>query len=318
MINENIIDWREDAKWTVYVHIVPKAISGHDWDKYYVGITSKVKAKYRWVHGNGYKDNKHFYRAIQKYGWDNIEHEIVAEHLTKNEAYEMEKALIQKLNCTNQEYGYNHTLGGQGSMYGYEDLTGQVVEHLRIDKLSEQTGTQGQRKWDCTCLLCGTKVTRFERTLKEGTSRSCGCDIVNPFTTHGKSKEKIYGKYQELKRKCYDKSRRTYKNFGGKGYTICDEWLNDFMSFYNWSYENGYSDDLLLYILPGETVFSPQTCSWQTKVFCNHSAHKDQLRMITYNGETHCLMEWSNILGINYGTLKSRLKKKPPEEAFIK
>ena len=106
-----MIDYRDNARWTVYIHIVPKEISGYDRDKFYVGITSQ-KPERRWQNGYGYKNNEYFYRTIQKYNWKNIIHEIVAEHLTYNEACNMEQSLIKILNCNNYKYGYNLTEGG--------------------------------------------------------------------------------------------------------------------------------------------------------------------------------------------------------------
>ena len=107
------MDCKEDFKWTVYVHIVPKTISGHKHDKYYVGITKRTPQK-RWgCNGKSYK-NIHFYNAISKYGWDNIEHYIIASNLTHDEANTFEKILIQKLRSNNREYGYNISDGGDG------------------------------------------------------------------------------------------------------------------------------------------------------------------------------------------------------------
>lgn len=101
-----------DKKWCVYLHIVHSSC-GHD--KYYVGITS-ASTKRRWgKDGNGYK-NQIFYRAIEKYGWKNIEHIILKENLSECEAKELEKEYIKKYNSFNKEYGYNLTLGGDGSI----------------------------------------------------------------------------------------------------------------------------------------------------------------------------------------------------------
>ena len=109
-----MIDNRENNIWTVYVHIVPKAITKYDYDKYYVGIT-KQSIERRWRNnGMGYYTQP-FYKAIKKYGWDNIEHHIIAEHLTENEAQEFEKILIKKLDCNinrNGKHGYNVSDGG--------------------------------------------------------------------------------------------------------------------------------------------------------------------------------------------------------------
>lgn len=90
--------------YTVYMHICPN-------NKKYIGITCK-KPKYRWGNGKGYKNNDHFYKAIQKYGWENIKHIILFEELTKEEAEQKEIEFIAKYNTTNREYGYNNENGG--------------------------------------------------------------------------------------------------------------------------------------------------------------------------------------------------------------
>lgn len=89
--------------WTVYAHITPDG-------KMYVGMTG-IKTWKRWGYGRGYKDIPRFYEAIEKYGWNNIQHEIVASGLTKEEAAHMEKLLIQKLDLTNPDKGYNTLVG---------------------------------------------------------------------------------------------------------------------------------------------------------------------------------------------------------------
>lgn len=111
MSNENRI-------WKVYAHIVPKEISKYEHDKYYIGITS-LELQRRWkVNGSGYKRQRIFWNAIQKYGWDNLKHVLISDNLTHNEACEMEIELIQRYSTTNREFGYNLTKGGEGSV-GY-------------------------------------------------------------------------------------------------------------------------------------------------------------------------------------------------------
>lgn len=107
-----MVDNRENNIWTVYIHIIPKEISDYDYDKYYVGITSK-SVEERWLNGLGYQGQL-FYDAIMKYGWNNIEHHIIAERITEDEANKMEISLIQKLRCNvfKDKYGYNCTNGG--------------------------------------------------------------------------------------------------------------------------------------------------------------------------------------------------------------
>ena len=93
-----------DKKYYVYMHICPN-------NKKYIGITSLIPKK-RWNYGRGYKYSILFYKAIQKYGWDNIKHIILFENLTKEEACEKEIELISKYKSNNSKYGYNITNGG--------------------------------------------------------------------------------------------------------------------------------------------------------------------------------------------------------------
>ena len=131
----DLIDYREDNKWTVYIHIVPKEISGYEWDKYYVGVTSK-STKERWRDGKGY-NGQLFGRAIDKYSWDKIKHEIIASNLTQSEASELEKQLIKTLHSNSNKYGYNIQTGGfEGNLLDYPicytDLTGKVFGKIHI------------------------------------------------------------------------------------------------------------------------------------------------------------------------------------------
>lgn len=80
--------------------------------KRYIGIT-REKPEYRWgKNGKRYIASPHFYNAIQKYGWDNFEHVIYKENLTKNEAFDMERNLIKEYKTTDENYGYNISEGG--------------------------------------------------------------------------------------------------------------------------------------------------------------------------------------------------------------
>lgn len=93
--------------WKVYKHT--NKING----KVYIGITSRKNPNIRWSNGYGYKQNKYFWNAIQKYGWDNFDHEILLTKLTEGEAKQKEKELIAYYDCMCPK-GYNQTEGGEG------------------------------------------------------------------------------------------------------------------------------------------------------------------------------------------------------------
>ena len=98
--------------YTVYLHTTPS-------NKHYVGITSMPTEKRFGKNGKGYATSKYFYRAIQKYGWDNIKHTILYTGLTREQASEKEKELIALYQSNKREFGYNCTLGGDGGSLGY-------------------------------------------------------------------------------------------------------------------------------------------------------------------------------------------------------
>jgi len=102
-----------NGNYCVYIHT--NKING----KKYVGQTCR-KPEYRWNSGKGYKDNIYFTNAIQKYGWDGFEHEVIASNLTKEEADNFEKILIQELNTMNLEFGYNLRAGGSEVVFSEE------------------------------------------------------------------------------------------------------------------------------------------------------------------------------------------------------
>lgn len=99
-----------EKEYMVYCHESPHG-------KRYVGITC-VGEKKRWgINGYGYRNNKHFWAAIQKWGWNNFEHYILFEGLTQEQAESKEKELISLWNTTSSQNGYNHDTGGNAGKH---------------------------------------------------------------------------------------------------------------------------------------------------------------------------------------------------------
>ena len=96
-------------KYWVYIHTCPNG-------KKYVGITTKLKPEFRWKEGRGY-EHQLFGRAILKYGWDNITHEVF-EVDSAEEMYRKEVELISFYHSNDPEYGYNNSVGGEKSALG--------------------------------------------------------------------------------------------------------------------------------------------------------------------------------------------------------
>lgn len=142
--------------YKVYKHTCPSG-------KVYIGITRQEPSK-RWKNGNGYADNEHFMRAIVKYGWDNILHEILFDGLAKAEAEKKEIELIALYKSNQREFGYNIDNGGNS--------TGKISEETKR-KLSE--------------LLSGENHPNYGKHLSEETKAK----IAN---AHKGEKNHRYGK----------------------------------------------------------------------------------------------------------------------------
>lgn len=124
----NVQNENEIRNYKVYIHT--NTIN----NKQYVGITFQdVERRWR-PDGSGYKQNKYFWNSIQKYGWNNFKHEIIADNLTKKDAEKLEQELIQKLNCKSP-FGYNHDNGGchNGKM------SNEIKHKLSIAKTGKMT-----------------------------------------------------------------------------------------------------------------------------------------------------------------------------------
>lgn len=140
-MEEENVAVEEDRSYCVYVHT--NTING----KKYVGQTCK-KPEHRWgKDGNGYKDCTYFYNAIQKYGWDNFEHEIIKSNLTLDEANELETSFIKEYNTMDQENGYNLQSGGHNYKFSEEALKNiSIAQKKRFESPEELAKLRGYMK----------------------------------------------------------------------------------------------------------------------------------------------------------------------------
>lgn len=82
--------------------------------------------------------------------------------------------------------------------------------------------------------------------------------------THHLTNTRLYGIFGNMKQRCYNPNNPKYSSYGGRGITICKEWMEDFQKFYDWSMANGYRDDLTIDRIKGTKGYSPDNCRWVT------------------------------------------------------
>lgn len=124
------------------------------------------------------------------------------------------------------------------------------------------------------------------------------CKHIKNVTTHGMSNTRLFNTWVRLKQKCYNSNDSHYKYYGSRGIVVYQEWLDDFMNFYNWAMENGYRDDLTIDRIDVDGNYEPDNCRWvDMKIQCNN---RRNTKYITYNGKTQTISQWCDELNLPY------------------
>jgi hypothetical protein len=145
-----------------------------------------------------------------------------------------------------------------------------MIEDLRCIYPTE-TSRQKAHYAIYECPYCGKHFKAQTRSVKDGKTKSCGCLKKTTLLTHGLSKHRLYDVWIAMRRRCYDKKFISYKYYGGQGITVCDEWRNDFMAFYNWSMANGYEKVLQIDRIDSYGNYCPDNCRWITQTQNNQN-----------------------------------------------
>lgn len=173
---------------------------------------------------------------------------------------------------------------------------------LERDLKSPYKGTYWKCKCDCGCL---TSVK--SGNLKNGLVKSCGCLKHESHNTHHKSDTKLYKIWRGMLNRCYNQKTKSYKNYGGRGIIICDNWKNSFEAFYNWAINNGYCEGLSIERINNNKNYCPENCKWIP--LGEQARNRRKNYSFTISGITKDLADWCKQYNMNYYLVHNRIYK---------
>lgn len=164
----------------------------------------------------------------------------------------------------------------------------------------------------CRC-VCGKEITVRNSNLRGGSTKSCGCMTKKMLhasnVKHGERFSRLYKCWDSMKERCFSKSHPSYKDYGGRGITVCAEWL-DYVPFSRWAKSNGYRDDLTIDRIDVNGNYCPENCRWVD--FKTQANNKRTNRVLEIDGSKRTLQEWADISGNSFALILWRLDAGKP------
>lgn len=177
-------------------------------------------------------------------------------------------------------------------------------------KEAESIGKHRRSNFLC---YCGKEFASYTHKIKTGETKSCGCLQVEATSAanrvHGLNGHELYGVWSSMKARCYTSTTGQYKDYGGKGVSVCQEWVESFQSFYSWAIANGWKKGLQLDkdIKGTGMLYCPEYCYFVTPK--ENSNKRITSKYITFDGETRTVSQWATHLNISLKNLYQRLSR---------
>lgn len=124
---------------------------------------------------------------------------------------------------------------------------------------------------------------------------------------HGGKGSRLYSIWRAMKTRCYNPNSKAYPRYGGRGITVCDEWLDSFEAFRDWALANGYRDDLTIDRVDSNGPYAPENCRWAT--YKEQANNTRRNRIITVNGERLTIAAASEKFNLNPFLLYDRISR---------
>lgn len=196
-----------------------------------------------------------------------------------------------------------------------------MAKELLNQQFGDLTVTQkldsrkGHMHWLCRC-KCGKIAEVSTGNLNSGHTKSCGClqkkRSAEIKMVHGLYKDatgkrtKLYHVWGGMKERCFNQNHQAYKDYGRRGITVCEEWL-EYAVFHDWAMKSGYKQGLSIERINNDGNYEPANCEWIPRL--HQAANRRNVRMITHDDVTLTASEWGKRLNLNPKNILNRLRR---------
>lgn len=200
-----------------------------------------------------------------------------------------------------------------------KDMTNMRFERLTvIERAPDRVQENGRRRimWHCKC-DCGNEVNVSGEDLRSGHTRSCGCihseQLADRNRTHDHSQDRLYKVWNGIKKRCYNINSKDYKNYGGRGISVCEQWKFDYNVFREWAYNNGYDENAkhgqcTLDRIDVNGNYCPENCRWVDNK--RQQRNKQNTLYLEYDGKLMTFADFCDNVPINRQVLYEAIFKK--------
>lgn len=181
------------------------------------------------------------------------------------------------------------------------NLVGKTFGRLNVISISHREGTKIY--WNCLC-ACGNVVCVRSQSLHQGRTQSCGCLHLDIVTKHGNTGIKEHKIWMSIKNRCLNPKDKSFKDYGGRGITVCDRWINSYNNFFE---DMGACPSVNHSIdrIKNNEGYGPDNCKWSTRT---EQANNRRSNVTIYrNGETKTLTQWCRELNKSYARVWQRI-----------
>ena len=178
------------------------------------------------------------------------------------------------------------------------DLSGKTFGDLTV--ISIVNDGNGKRKWKCKC-KCGDILYRNTTYIHKFPYK-----CIREIKDNTVYRHNIKNTFWKMKQRCYNSNDPNYKNYGGRGISICNEWLNNTDLFVDWSIENGYQEELTIDRIDNNGNHCPENCR-RVDMYVQANNKRDNI-LIEYNNKTQSLRAWCRELQLPYRKTHKRYK----------